>query len=270
MITHEDAITRFIVANGTKLAYRRLGRKEGVPLVMMMLHFRGNIDFWDPALIDALGESRPIILMDNSGIEKSEGQIPTTPHGWAVHLIGLLEVLNIRQIDLLGYWVGGGAAQHVALAAPQGLVCKLATGKTVLERIYVRKQDRTPHLPQKLAKRQTDAFKNFSISSPDNPYERVRELKMPVVDANGDNDLLIPTVDSVKLAELLPNARLHIYPNSGHGFLYQYAELFAKHIDLFLDGSDEEGEKPFKSRLSLEERWDSSIFLKATVFLLFF
>ncbi len=64
--------------------------------------------------------------MDNSGIEKSEGQIPTTLHGWAVHLIGLLEVLNIRQIDLLGYWMGGAAAQHVALAAPQGLVCKLS------------------------------------------------------------------------------------------------------------------------------------------------
>ena len=61
---------------------------------------------------------------------------------------------------------------------------------------------------------------------------------MPVFVANGDNDLLIPTENSFELSKILPNAHLHIYPSSGHGFLYQYAELFAKHVDLFLDGVD--------------------------------
>jgi pimeloyl-ACP methyl ester carboxylesterase len=287
MATQQTAETQFINANGTKLAYRQLGLQHGIPLVMLM-HFRGNMDFWDPALINSLAKSRPIILLDNAGIGKSDGEIPTTLQGWAAHVIALLEALKIDQVDLLGFSMGGGAAQHVALAAP-GLVRKLVlagtrtsrTPNTVIgprniffelahavteeefkeafafsffnpsphgraaavaswNRIFSRSHDRAPHLSPKLAKRQTEAFSKFSVSSPENPYERIHELKMPVFVANGDNDLLIPTANSFELAQLLPNAHLHIYPNSGHGFLYQYAELFAKHVDMFLDGDDQE------------------------------
>jgi len=45
--------------------------------------------------------------------------------------------------------------------------------------------------------------------------------------ANGDNDTMIHTENSYLLAHLLPNAQLGIYPDSGHGFLDQYPELFA-------------------------------------------
>ena len=63
---------------------------------------------------------------------------------------------------------------------------------------------------------------------------------MPVFVANGDNDLLIPTENSFELARILPHAHLHIYPDSGHGFLFQYAEMFAGHVDLFLDSKAEQ------------------------------
>lgn len=177
--------------------------------------------------------------------------------------------------------MGGGAAQHVALAAPQ-LVRKLIlagtrtsrTPHTVIgprdiffqlanledfkaalavsffnpsphgqleaqkswDRIMLRKEDRAPPVSVELAKRQTEAFTKFSTPHPLNPYERIGELDMPVLVANGDNDLLIPTVNSVELARILPNAQLHVYPNSGHGFLHQYAEAFAKLVAVFLDG----------------------------------
>jgi pimeloyl-ACP methyl ester carboxylesterase len=285
MSTQQTAETQYIDAKGTKLAYRRLGLHSGIPLVMLM-HFRGNMDFWDPALINSLAKTRPILLLDNVGIGKSEGKIPTTLQGWAVHVIDFLEALDIRQIDLLGFSMGGGAAQHVALSAP-GLVRKLilagtrtsrtpntvigprkiffelahaateeqfkeafvlsffnhspdgrAAGLASWGRIFSRSQDRAPHLNSELAKRQTEAFSKFSVSDPENPYERIHELNMPVFVANGDNDLLIPTVNSFELSQLLLNSHLHIYPNSGHGFLYQYAELFSKHIDIFLGGDD--------------------------------
>jgi pimeloyl-ACP methyl ester carboxylesterase len=135
MATQQTAVTalaQYIIVDGTKLAYRRLGLRSGIPLVML-IHFRGNMDFWDPALIDALAESRPIILLDNAGIGKSEGEIPTTLQGWAAHVIGLLRALNTKQIDLLGFSMGGGAAQHVALAAP-GLVRKLILAGTCTSR----------------------------------------------------------------------------------------------------------------------------------------
>lgn len=84
MATHETAITQYIVANGIRLAHRRLGRSEGILLVMM-----------NPDLMNALAKSRPILLLDNAGTGKSEGEIPTTFQGWAAHAIGLIEALNI-------------------------------------------------------------------------------------------------------------------------------------------------------------------------------
>jgi pimeloyl-ACP methyl ester carboxylesterase len=69
---------------------------------------------------------------------------------------------------------------------------------------------------------------------------RLAQVHYPVFVANGTNDLLIPTENSFELSQILPNAHLHVYPNSGHGFLFQHAELFAMHIGLFLDSVDED------------------------------
>ena len=45
---------------------------------------------------------------------------------------------------------------------------------------------------------------------------------------------MIPTRNSRLLARHLPNARLRIYPDAGHGFLFQYAEEFAADVNAFL------------------------------------
>jgi len=83
------------------------------------------------------------------------------------------------------------------------------------------------------------AFTDFDVQE-DSVFKRIRELTMPVLVANGDNDLLVSTSNSVELKELLPNAQLIVYPDSGHGFLSQYAEVFARDLELFLDGKGEE------------------------------
>ena len=55
-------------ANGIDYAYRDTGpgASGGLPLVLLQ-HFRGNLDNWDPALIDALASTRRVIAFDNSG-----------------------------------------------------------------------------------------------------------------------------------------------------------------------------------------------------------
>jgi pimeloyl-ACP methyl ester carboxylesterase len=64
------------------------------------------------------------------------------------------------------------------------------------------------------------------------------ELKMPVLVVNGSDDVLTPPRRSWKLMQKIPGAQLIICPHAGHTFLYQYAELVATHINMFLNGNE--------------------------------
>ena len=75
--THNTATTRFVEAAGVEFAYRRFGRPAELPLVMLQ-HFRGNLDNWDPALTDALAAEREVILVDYPGVGSSRGEFGPT------------------------------------------------------------------------------------------------------------------------------------------------------------------------------------------------
>lgn len=63
---------------------------------------------------------------------------------------------------------------------------------------------------------------------------RLSTVRQPVLVANGRRDIMVPTYASYAMAQALPNARLLIYPDSGHGFLFQYPEDFADEVLRFL------------------------------------
>lgn len=70
--------------------------------------------------------------------------------------------------------------------------------------------------------------------------ERFAELKLirqPTLVVNGNQDIMVPTVNSFTLSQHIPDAQLILYPDSGHGSLFQFPELFVKHCRLFLDGA---------------------------------
>jgi pimeloyl-ACP methyl ester carboxylesterase len=69
--------------------------------------------------------------------------------------------------------------------------------------------------------------------------ERFAELKaitQPTLVMNGHNDIMVPTINSFTLSQNIPNAQLIVYPDSGHGSLFQFPELFVAHGRIFLDG----------------------------------
>ncbi|KAL7949330.1 Alpha/Beta hydrolase protein [Trichoderma barbatum] len=84
--------------------------------------------------------------------------------------------------------------------------------------------------------RQLEAVIHWNTPERIDTYDRLGDLEMPVLVMNGDDDLLVPSSRSWELAKKIPNSQLIIYPKAGHGFLYQYAELTAAHVNLFLDG----------------------------------
>jgi len=67
-------------------------------------------------------------------------------------------------------------------------------------------------------------------------YGRLREVGQPALVANGDRDGAFPVIDSVVLARELPHSQLAIYPDAGHGFLFQHPERFAGDVLVFLRG----------------------------------
>ncbi|TCI49514.1 hypothetical protein EVJ30_14695 [Exiguobacterium sp. SH5S13] len=60
-------------------------------------------------------------------------------------------------------------------------------------------------------------------------------MEQPVLVTNGIKDIMVPTENSYILAEKIPNAQLIVYPDSGHGHLFQFLGRFAAHVNLFLD-----------------------------------
>ena len=75
--THQTAPTQFIGAGGIRFAYRRFGKKGGVPLLFFM-HFTGTMDHWDPALTDGFAQDREVILFNNARVSSSSGEVPTS------------------------------------------------------------------------------------------------------------------------------------------------------------------------------------------------
>lgn len=294
----ETAITQFIDAsNGVKYAYRRIGTNASIPLVMH-IHYRANMDLWDPLFINTLAQAREVIIFDNAGVGRSTGEVAETFQGWADQAIAFMEALGLDKVDFLGFSMGGMAAQMVALTAPH-LVRKLilagttasaptaehvagivwpreqappdpvkalrdastpeegvrslefsffyhdSHGRSKFEEYWNRLNERTAE-PLHLelldrdvgGKKQMLAAIHASTPDPRGTFDRLAELKMPVLVANGDKDLLIPSSRSWELVNQILNAQLVIYPNAGHGFIWQYASLFATHVNRFLDGSE--------------------------------
>jgi pimeloyl-ACP methyl ester carboxylesterase len=112
------APTRTIDApNGTTYAYRRFGRKGAIPVVFLQ-HFRGNLDNWDPALVDDIAAGREVILADNSGVGRSTGAIPHSVKGLARDVLAFVDALDLTEIDLFGFSLGGFVAQETVLLRP--------------------------------------------------------------------------------------------------------------------------------------------------------
>ena len=113
-VTYSELPNKLVsAANGIDYAYREAG--EGtVPLVLLQ-HFRGNLDNWDPALIDALAAARRVVTFDNTGVGSSTGATPNTAEQMAHDATAFLTAMEFGQVDILGFSLGSFVAQEIAL-----------------------------------------------------------------------------------------------------------------------------------------------------------
>jgi pimeloyl-ACP methyl ester carboxylesterase len=84
-----------------------------------MQHFRGNMDDWDPLLIDELAQAGDVIVFDNTGVGLTSGTAPCSITAMARDAIAFADALELRAVDVLGYSIGGMIAQEFALLRPR-------------------------------------------------------------------------------------------------------------------------------------------------------
>jgi pimeloyl-ACP methyl ester carboxylesterase len=116
--THNTAPTRFAQVGGARFAYRRFGNPVGTPIVLLQ-HFMGNLDNYDPAITDTLASHREVILTDNAGVGLSTGEAPKTVSGMARDAASLIDALSLEHVDLFGFSMGGFVAQQIAVDRPE-------------------------------------------------------------------------------------------------------------------------------------------------------
>ena len=94
--------------------------------------------------------------------------------------------------------------------------------KAFLERLKERKADRDKPITMAAFLRQLKAIKAWGRQAP----QHLGAIRTPVLVANGDQDKMVPSSNSVDLARRLPNAELVLYEDAGHGGIFQYHEAF--------------------------------------------
>ena len=119
--TAVEAPTRTVAVGDDTVAYRTLG--SGPPLLLLN-RFRGTLDTWDPAFLDALARHRTLYLVDLPGIGYSRGVQPDSMEAGIALVDGFADALGLREFDLLGWSWGGLLAQAYAVDRP-GRVGKL-------------------------------------------------------------------------------------------------------------------------------------------------
>ena len=274
-----SAPTQFLRGKNETYAYRRIGGGVRRPLLCLQ-HFTGTLDNWDPAVTDALGDGREVILFDSAGVGRSTGKVPSTVDGMAAHALDFLDALCVMSCDVLGFSLGGMVAQQMAVdrpssvhrmilvgTAPRGgddimhlekpsLARHLAdpaltgfavlqkiffaptptsqsAGAAFLERLALRTEDLdTPSGPD-VAAAQIAAFREWERSA-GTRFAGLERMHQPTLVVNGIHDEMIPVSNSYRLVENLPNAVLLVYPDAGHGSLFQFHESFTRQAAAFL------------------------------------
>lgn len=108
------------------------------------------------------------------------------------------------------------------------------TGRAFWERRHLRKKDVDPPTsPQTMAAQQVAITEWSKVKG--ERFAELQSITQPTLVVNGSNDVMVATINSFTLCQNIPNAQLIIYPDSGHGSLFQYPELFLSHAGIFLD-----------------------------------
>lgn len=272
--TLETAQTQFIEAGGVRFAYRLIGPERGTPLVLLQ-HFTGTMDAWDPAVVNALASDRPVIAFNNAGVGGSSGVVPDNVAQMTSDAEAFITAMDIGEVDLLGFSLGGFIAQ---LMATRGLVPvrRLILAGTaprggeqhlmeVVQSAFLEAGENdvrlplffTPSNPSQMAGREfvsrtalrregrdpdsDEAVSNAQAQAIVGWCAKAGDpvdlgaIKQPTLIVHGGDDTMFPSINAYTMFKQMTVATLVLYLDSGHGALFQRPEVFVQHARTFLE-----------------------------------
>ncbi len=273
--THQTAPTQFVEANGIRFAYRRFGRTGGVPLVFNQhytgtldhwdpavtdgLAQGREVILFDNAGVAASSGETPSTFgeMAANAIHfiKALGLSQVDVLGFSIGGMVAQEIAvqapqMVRRLILVGTGPRGAdmkASQSAAIFSasyddPEEVWLKVhfgpsaqsqAAGRAFLKRKWLRR-DRDVAVSAETADAQREAV-GKTVAPRDGVMDYLTSLRQPTLIVQGSNDVIIPTMNSYVMQQLMPNAQLIVYPDSSHGSFYQYPQLFVAQASQFLD-----------------------------------
>ncbi len=251
------------------IAYKSFGKGDPILLIN---GYSQAMDNWDPTLLERLASNHTVIIFDNRGIgNTTSGEKGFSITQFANDTASLLDVLEIKQIDVLGYSMGGIIAQELALNHPdrvgkliiyastcgggkeftisQDVINTLSNGTgTAMERIErlldlffpEEWRNENPNYLKDLTKT-TETISNKTL---DQQIEAIfnwtgvcsnlKNITQPTLVIVGTDDVIASPVNSLLITEQIPGAWLVQIKGGGHGLMYQYPEKFSSILLTFL------------------------------------
>lgn len=251
------------------VGYREVGK--GSPILLIM-GFGGSMDYWPPSFVDALATRHTVVVFDNAGIgETAAVPSPLSITAMAGQTSALIGALHLGRTAVLGWSMGGMIAQALAVTHPDQVsklilaATQAGTGASLPIPAAAAAALASPNLatvlsvlfpPDQAAAAQayvagivqyqgfygaSDAIKAEQtaaiaqwMTGQDPAGRRLRFIHTRTVVADGTLDQLNPVPNDQLLARGIPGARLLLYPDAGHAFLFQDAAQFVPAVERFL------------------------------------
>ena len=257
--------------NGCELYYEVYG--QGDPLVMIM-GLRRNMEWWYNQ-IPVLSKCFKVIAFDNRGSGRSDKpEMDYSIRLFADDTAALMDELDINHAHVLGISMGGYIAQELAINYPEK-VDNLTLGCTSCggEKAVLMRADRLKKFasnegltPEEILKKDMDIYfsdeyaeknpktieefteismryyqpvhafeRQFAACLNHDTVSRIKNIAQPILIMTGDDDPLVPPENSYILKELLPKAKLSVYPKGRHCFFMEFFNRFNQEIISFFN-----------------------------------